>query len=147
MKRLRIKAIFSHVSVDMIFITLLLRLKTFGILREYAARLMRYCPSLFVDGQSSVPGTWDFSAPTTFPSGRNTCKRGVSVCRLCYTLRSPASSKAKVHEDALRYNAWVFKLFLYFTLSFIESKLRIVFFSSTCKRGAKQTTNLNLRSI
>ena len=46
-------------------------------------------------GSISVSRTWDFSAPTTFPSGRNTCKRGVSVCRLCYTLRSPASCKAE----------------------------------------------------
>ena len=45
--------------------------------------------------QVSVSRTWEFSAPTTFPSGRNTCKRGVSVCRLCYTLRSPASCKAE----------------------------------------------------
>ena len=36
-----------------------------------------------------------FFDPTTFPSGRTTCKRGVSVYRLCYTLRSPASCKAE----------------------------------------------------
>ena len=33
---------------------------------------------------TSVSRTWDFSAPTTFPSGRNTCKRGVSVSALLH---------------------------------------------------------------
>ena len=38
-------------------------------------------------------------------------------------------------------------LFLDFTLSVFESKLRIVFLSTPCKRGAKQTTISNLRNM
>ena len=51
--------------------------------------------SKVISDDRSASRTWDFSVPTTFPSGRNTCKRGVSVCRLCYTLRLPASCKAE----------------------------------------------------
>ena len=38
-------------------------------------------------------------------------------------------------------------VFLDFPLSVIESKLRIVFFSTPCKRGGKQTTISNLRNM
>ena len=38
-------------------------------------------------------------------------------------------------------------LFLDFTLSVFESKLRIVFWSTPCKRGAKQTKISNLRNM
>ena len=51
---------------------------------------------IFEPGGDCDARTWDFSNPTVFPSGTNTCKRGVSVWRLCARL-APRYKAYKVY--------------------------------------------------
>ena len=90
---------------------------------------------------SQSPERWIFRPPPRSHLGETHAKVACQCVRFATRCAHQLCVKPKVLEDGLLYNnAWVFKLFLDFTLLFIESKLRILFFLSTCKRGTKQTT-------
>ena len=71
--------------------------------------------------KSSDPRTWELAAPTTLPCG-------------------------STHNQARRVGVSPLRRFD-FTLSAVEPRSKIMFLSTSCQSGAKQTTNLKSRNI
>ena len=118
-----------------------------GILEHYT-QCIRGWPALMAQvptqSLSSVLRS-DTDAVTTTeapPVGEKWVRKGAARAAL-------VSSSSLLHARTTRPTSpysprFLAMLFLDSTLSVIESKLRIVFFSTPCKRGAKQTTISNL---